>query len=423
MILLASLLAALAAGSPVIESAKTGPIAWPVGPIEARVAFEAPIDPSAVDGVSGRSIPFIQPGGAGDEPIGTLRIAGARLEDGGRTLVLLTDPHPAEASYAPDLPDGLGRPRYDLSGVEASWTAEGEAEPSWSGWLPEVDPARSRERTAASAEHERAFRAMAATGQLTLRTLLALPEGPLPLTIVADRPFEAELAYLPLDVAKDGEGYRAEAVAEPFGAPVELLATLPTGPGLGEGPPKLSVSIREGQGGELRPLSSTMQILPWAPEPAAAQDEATALPEGLAGGDPERGLAVFFGDRGKCSACHRIGDKGGEVGPDLSDIGERLDLAALYRAIDAPSASIPPEYLPYAVASIDGRVFVGIVRAEGPEAIRVIDADANAVLIRREMLEAIRPGATSIMPVGLVGALGMDDLRDLLAFLAGRGAG
>ena len=423
MSLPAALLAALAAGAFVDESAENGPIAWPVGPIEARVAFAEPIDAEAAAGVSGRSIPFVRPGGSGEEPIGALKIAGTRLEDGGRTLVLLTDPHPAEATYAPDLPQGLGRPRYDLSGVEARWTAEGQTEPSWQGWLPEVDPSRSEARTSASAEHQRAFRAMAANGQLTLRTLLALPEGSVTLSIVADRPFEAELAYLPMDVAQDGDGYRAVAVAEPFGAPVELLATLPTGPRSGDGPPRFSVSIPGGGGGDLRAVSGAMQILPWAPEPTAEVDEASALPEGLTGGDPDRGRTVFFGEQGKCSACHRAGDRGGEVGPDLSDVGDRLDLGAIYRAIDAPSAAIPPEYLPYAVALIDGRVFVGVVRAEGPEAIRVIDADANATLIRREMLEEIRPGATSIMPVGLVGALGEDDLRDLLAYLASRSAG
>ena len=58
-------------------------------------------------------------------PLGTLRIAGAKLVDQGQTLLLATDPHPRVARY--ELV--LGPPResgqtfiYDLSGVEATWS-------------------------------------------------------------------------------------------------------------------------------------------------------------------------------------------------------------------------------------------------------------------------------------------------------------
>jgi putative heme-binding domain-containing protein len=132
-----------------------------------------------------------------------------------------------------------------------------------------------------------------------------------------------------------------------------------------------------------------------------------------------RGEAVYFGEKGKCSTCHRVGNQGGEVGPDLSTIADRLNRAALYHAIEAPSAAIEPDYLPYTVAMTDGRVLVGVVRAEGAESIRVVGADAQAVDLPRAEVEEIRPVSTSIMPVGLVGALGQDDLRDLLAFLSG----
>src|SRR5262249_20866655 len=41
----------------------------------------------------------------------------------------------------------------------------------------------------------------------------------------------------------------------------------------------------------------------------------------LNGGDPIRGRAVFFGKAVACAACHRVGDEGGRVGPDLTRIG------------------------------------------------------------------------------------------------------
>jgi putative heme-binding domain-containing protein len=78
---------------------------------------------------------------------------------------------------------------------------------------------------------------------------------------------------------------------------------------------------------------------------------------------------------------------------------------------------IRPDYVPYTVALKDGRVVVGIVRAEGAGAVRVTDTDAKTTLVRRAEIEELRPSATSIMPVGLAGAIGEANLRDLVAFL------
>ncbi len=65
--------------------------------------------------------------------------------------MLATDPHPRLAVYllplatidpgkAPGAPDA-GALSYDLSGVEATWSQEGDPgpEPQWSGWWPRLD--------------------------------------------------------------------------------------------------------------------------------------------------------------------------------------------------------------------------------------------------------------------------------------------
>lgn len=417
--LLLALLAPTDAGEP------ASPIAWPAGPLEVRIAYGEPVDGAVAADLAGRSIPYGLPVRLDDrygpavgvprDRVASLTIAGARLEDGGRTLVLLTDPHPTEASYAPDLPSGFGRPGYDLSGVEASWTAEGASEPEWSGWLPELDLGRARDRVAASVELTRAFERFERPGALTLRTLLELPEGTVRVAVEADRPVEAELAYLPMEPAEGGDGRRVAGVTESFGEAVELYLTMATG-----GPPP-SLAVTAGlDGEEAGPIGRDRQVLPWAPPVAVAAGEPSPMPGELAGGDPERGEAVFFAETSKCAACHRVGKRGERVGPVLTDVADRLDAAAIYESINAPSARIAPEYLPYAVADRDGRVYVGVVRAEGPEAIRLVNADAEAAVIPRDQVAEIRPGATSIMPVGLAGALGERDLRDLMAYLLER---
>jgi putative heme-binding domain-containing protein len=144
--------------------------------------------------------------------------------------------------------------------------------------------------------------------------------------------------------------------------------------------------------------------------------EPPRLPTGMVGGDPIRGRSIFFGPQAKCSACHAVAGKGATVGPDLGHQFERPP-AEVYRDIADPGLWINPNYVAYTIALKNGRVLVGIVRAQGAETIRVTDTDARTTVVRRDQIEEFRPSPTSIMPVGVVGALGDGPLRDLLAFL------
>jgi putative heme-binding domain-containing protein len=141
----------------------------------------------------------------------------------------------------------------------------------------------------------------------------------------------------------------------------------------------------------------------------------------LSGGDPVRGKILFNGEQARCSQCHAFRGQGGSVGPDLTEVGKK-GRAEIYRAVAAPSAAIEPEFTTYSVATRSGQVIVGIVRAEGPDAVRVTDTNAHATVIPRTDIEQIRPSANSIMPVGLTGALGDAAVRDLIAYLTDRAA-
>ena len=46
----------------------------------------------------------------------------------------------------------------------------------------------------------------------------------------------------------------------------------------------------------------------------------------------------YYENRYACAGCHRIGGKGGQVGPDLSRTGIRLQLQWIYRWIQDPSS-------------------------------------------------------------------------------------
>jgi putative heme-binding domain-containing protein len=398
--------------------------------MEVRVAFDGPIDPAVARAMVDRQVPFGElsdrPGPRLTAALGRLRIAAARIDDEGRTLVLTTDPHPRQASYIVTVPvDDSTRGSvlqggipivYDLRGVEVSWTEGREgAGPASVAWWPRVDPASAPAGAGGSIELQRSLQWLARPGRLSLRTLLTLPKGKVTVGLQAEGIADATLAFEPPRASAEGAGSaRAEWDLESTGEPVELAATIPTG--VNGKPATLRAWYRVAGDPAERPIPANWLSLPWAPPAAATPAPAPPIPFRLADGDPRRGEAVFHSDEAKCSSCHKVRGKGGETGPPLDDLAER-DPASVYRDIAEPSAVIDPEFVPYAIALKDGRVAAGVVRAQGADDLRVYDVNGKSTVVPRSQIDELRPSTTSIMPAGLAGALGETRMRDLLAFL------
>jgi putative heme-binding domain-containing protein len=380
---------------------------WPAGPIDVAVAFDRPIDPASVAKLVGRLIAF-----ESNKPVqtGSIRVAGAGLSDEGRTLRLATDPQPIKARYK------LGSWSYDLSGVEASWSEQGadpDDPPNWSGWLPVIDLEESRSLAKGSAGHDRGFALFQKAGQLTLATQAVFPRGQIRTDIIANGPIE--------EVVIGDESFLAEENAEPVrsqsltvesaGEPQFLLIRLRT---TADRFPTLKLQYRADNDPTPRKFTRDRLLLPWVPVAAGPTAEAT-VPD-LTGGDPARGEILFYGDLAQCSRCHKFRGKGGEIGPDLTEIGKKGP-AEIYRSIATPSAAIEPNYVSFTVSAKDGRVVAGIVRADGADAVIVNDTDAKSTRIARREIDQIRPASASIMPVGLASALGEVRIKDLIEFL------
>ncbi|MBI2478208.1 MAG: c-type cytochrome [Planctomycetia bacterium] len=122
---------------------------------------------------------------------------------------------------------------------------------------------------------------------------------------------------------------------------------------------------------------------------------------------------------GLCLRCHRIGNEGGRVGPDLTSIGKRFDDRALLESILEPSKVIDPKYRHTAYELDNGKVVHG--RTIGVNAQQlVIETDpltAATVTIDRDAIEASHPAEVSPMPNGLMDTLSADEILDLLAYL------
>jgi putative heme-binding domain-containing protein len=135
-------------------------------------------------------------------------------------------------------------------------------------------------------------------------------------------------------------------------------------------------------------------------------------------GDASRGRAIFFDlKRAACARCHRARGQGGEIGPDLSDVGGKYERALLIESVLEPSRQIVEGYRPSIVATTDGRVSTGIVKGESAEDLTLIDAEGHRRIVRKSQIEQRQTGNTSLMPDGLAAGLSPADLADVIAYL------
>src|SRR5690606_37748009 len=97
------------------------------------------------------------------------------------------------------------------------------------------------------------------------------------------------------------------------------------------------------------------------------KDSRAALEQFLASapeGDPARGEAVFFGQRAACAACHRVGQRGEKIGPDLSTIGQVRNRRDLAEAVLFPSASLARGYESMGLVTKSGQVHTGLLERQ-----------------------------------------------------------
>ncbi|MFO1009739.1 MAG: PVC-type heme-binding CxxCH protein [Planctomycetota bacterium] len=135
--------------------------------------------------------------------------------------------------------------------------------------------------------------------------------------------------------------------------------------------------------------------------------------DALAKADLPRGREVFSRT---CEQCHTLFGTGGKVGPDLTG-SNRADLAYLLSNVVDPNAVVPKDYLATNVFLKDERVVSGLLQKQTDTSI-TLATENDVVVIARADVDELKLTTLSTMPEGLLDALPMDDVRDLVAYLA-----
>ncbi|HEU0039805.1 MAG TPA: dehydrogenase, partial [Verrucomicrobiae bacterium] len=167
----------------------------------------------------------------------------------------------------------------------------------------------------------------------------------------------------------------------------------------------------QAQGNELLALLNVDE----AKQKAHLDELLATLPKG----DIRGGQAVFNSTKAACTACHKLGYVGGNVGPDLTSIGQVRTERDLLEAVVYPSASFVRSYEPVIVRTKSDEEYSGVLRKDAADEIILATGPNTEVRVARADITEMRPGRVSVMPAGLDEQLSRQELSDLVAFFKG----
>jgi len=130
-------------------------------------------------------------------------------------------------------------------------------------------------------------------------------------------------------------------------------------------------------------------------------------------GEALKGKSVF---QSKCTACHRIGKNGADIGPELTLINKKFEKNGLLDAIVNPSAGMAFGYESWLITKKDGTTASGFLQADG-ETVVLKGMGGQIYNIKAADIASRKQFATSIMPEPTALGLNEKDLANLSEYL------
>jgi cytochrome c oxidase cbb3-type subunit III len=130
-------------------------------------------------------------------------------------------------------------------------------------------------------------------------------------------------------------------------------------------------------------------------------------------GDPATGRLVY--QKSGCASCHRIESGGGNLGPELTDIGRRRGLKFLTESLVAPEANIAVAYRAVQVVLKSGQTVTGMRLNRDDVSIQLRDTRDNLRSFLMQNVAEVRYDKPSLMPA--YASMNPKDLESLIAYL------
>jgi len=164
-------------------------------------------------------------------------------------------------------------------------------------------------------------------------------------------------------------------------------------------------------------------VMPKGPGHGWTVDEiVAATKDGLKGRNFQNGKAMYSATL--CASCHHFAGEGGNIGPDLTGVGNRYTMRDLAENIVDPSKVISDQYGSEEITKKDGSLVIGrvVVEENGKVFLMTSPLTPNdLVAVDQKDVVSRKPWLVSMMPPGLINSLNADELKDLLAYLLSGG--
>ena len=148
-----------------------------------------------------------------------------------------------------------------------------------------------------------------------------------------------------------------------------------------------------------------------------ANNPDAAFQGSLLGGDESRGRTIFFNHQNaQCIRCHSYDDLGGNAGPRLNGVANRLTRPQLLEALINPSARLAPGFGAVTLQLKNGKTVSGILQEETATQLVVKGADPAGTVVVKDQIRQ-RTNAPSSMPE-MKYLLTKREVRDVVSFLA-----
>lgn len=142
----------------------------------------------------------------------------------------------------------------------------------------------------------------------------------------------------------------------------------------------------------------------------------------LSGRDFADGKAMFTA--ATCASCHKMNGEGGNVGPDLSQLGSRFTAKDILESIIKPSEEISDQYAATNFYLKDGSAVMGRLIKQDNDKYYVSSnpfAPDDLTEIPKNQVVSTKLSKVSIMLPGMINRLNEDELKDLMAYLMSGG--
>jgi putative heme-binding domain-containing protein len=156
-------------------------------------------------------------------------------------------------------------------------------------------------------------------------------------------------------------------------------------------------------------------------------DLASDLTKAGKGRSFERGKQLFTVI--SCVQCHSMNKVGGKVGPDLSGVKQKLAEGKMkrldvLREMLEPSFKIDKKYQTVVIVDLKGKIHTGIIAERTKDAVKLLANPLDKkppVTIKVADIDEEYASKVSMMPLGLLNTMTMDEIFDLLAYVESAG--